>query len=160
MARARPIPGLAGDSTFGAAAAMVVAVRAAEVFERAEGVLDTGDIERVHAMRVATRRLRAVLEIFRPCFPAKRHAKVLRDVKQLANALGERRDPDVALAALASFRSQEPAGDGDGRGLGRLEAELRGDQAAGNEELADVLRLIEASDLRGRLEELVARVKS
>ena len=33
------------------------------------GVLDVGDIERVHDMRVATRRLRAALEIFGPCFP-------------------------------------------------------------------------------------------
>ena len=32
-------------------------------------VLDVSDIERVHDMRVATRRLRAALEVFRPCFP-------------------------------------------------------------------------------------------
>ena len=35
----------------------------------ADGVLDTEDIERVHDMRVASRRLRAVLEIFAACFP-------------------------------------------------------------------------------------------
>ena len=40
----------------------------------ADGVLDTSDIERVHDMRVATRRLRAVLEVYAPCFPRKRHA--------------------------------------------------------------------------------------
>ena len=47
----------------------------AELAEHAEGVLDTGDIERVHDMRVATRRLRAALEIFEPCFPAKPYAR-------------------------------------------------------------------------------------
>ena len=52
-----------------------VAVRAQELFEHADGVLDTADIERVHDMRVATRRLRAVLEIFAPCFPRKEHAR-------------------------------------------------------------------------------------
>ena len=51
------------------AAAKVVAVRAQELVDHADNVLDTTDIERVHDMRVATRRLRAVLEIFAPCFP-------------------------------------------------------------------------------------------
>ena len=45
-----------------------------ELFEQAEGVLDTSDIERVHDMRVATRRLRAVLEIFAPASRARRCA--------------------------------------------------------------------------------------
>ena len=43
-------------------------MRADELFGHSEGVLDTSDIERVHDMRVASRRLRAVLEIFEPCF--------------------------------------------------------------------------------------------
>ena len=47
------------------------------------------------------RRLRAVLEIFAPCFRNKRvPGGVLRDVKRLADALGERRDPDVHIDAL------------------------------------------------------------
>ncbi len=52
---------------------MAVDVRAEEVFEHAEGVLDMTDIERVHDMRVATRRLRAVMEIFEPAFPKQQH---------------------------------------------------------------------------------------
>ena len=54
------------------AGARIVRVRARELFEHAEGVLDTRDIERVHDMRVASRRLRAVLEIFAPVLPAER----------------------------------------------------------------------------------------
>src|SRR4051794_23895765 len=53
---------------FAAAAARIVRVRADELRAAADGVLDTDDIERVHDMRVATRRLRAVLEIFAPCW--------------------------------------------------------------------------------------------
>ena len=41
-----------------------------EVADHSRDVLDVADIERVHDMRVATRRLRAALEIFEPCFPA------------------------------------------------------------------------------------------
>jgi CHAD domain-containing protein len=51
------------------AAARVVRLRAQELFAHEQGVLDITDIERVHDMRVASRRLRAVLEIFEPCFP-------------------------------------------------------------------------------------------
>ena len=61
-------------------------------------------------MRVASRRLRAVLEIYEPCFPRKALHDVLADVKALADALGERRDPDVHLAAArgAAARRRRP----------------------------------------------------
>src|SRR3954468_12842529 len=100
MAKAAEIE-LQPDMTFAEAAAKTVAVRSGEVFEHADGVLDTSDIERVHAMRVATRRLRAVLEIFATCFPADRHRTALHEVKALADALGARRDPDVQLEGIA-----------------------------------------------------------
>ena len=71
MAKAKAIPDLTSDVPYAEAAAKIVTVRGEELAEHAQGVLDTGDIERVHDMRVATRRLRAALEIFEPCFPAK-----------------------------------------------------------------------------------------
>ena len=144
MAKAREIP-LDGDEPFAAAAARVVAVRTEEVFEHLDGVLETADIERVHAARVATRRLRAVLEIFESCFERIAYKDVLRDVKRLADALGERRDPDVHLEAFAGRDDVEP-----------LLAHLRARQAAGNEHLAAELRRVEETDLAGRLRELVA----
>ena len=103
MAKARDIPGLHAELSYREAAASTVAVRTQELFDHAEGVLDTSDIERVHDMRVATRRLRAVLEIYEPCFSRKALRDVLADVKALADALGERRDPDVHLAQLEEF---------------------------------------------------------
>jgi len=103
MAKAREIPHLAEAQSFREAAALAVQVRAEEVFEHAAGVLDMGDIERVHDMRVATRRLRAVMEIFEPAFPRKQHRAVLRDVKALADSLGERRDRDVAIDAMTKI---------------------------------------------------------
>ncbi len=103
MAKARDIPGLDGAMTYGDAAARTVEVRAQEIFDHEDGVLDIDEIERVHAMRVATRRLRAVLEIYEPCFPRKALRPVLAEVKELADALGARRDPDVELLALEQF---------------------------------------------------------
>ena len=84
-------------------------VRTEELFGHSDGVLDTSDIERVHDMRVATRRLRAVLEIFEPCFPKGDFKTALRDVKDLADALGERRDPDVHIEDMEAFEGQVQA---------------------------------------------------
>src|SRR3954454_11048931 len=141
MAKAREIPELSTGLTFREAAAVAVETRATEVFEHADGVLDTHEIERVHDMRVATRRLRAAMEIFEPCFPKKEFKRTLREVKDLADALGERRDPDVHVAELK--RISDALTREDARGISSLEAELRGLQHAGNETLARKLREIE-----------------
>jgi CHAD domain-containing protein len=148
MAKAADIP-LHPDMTFAQAAALTVGMRAQEVWEHSENVLDVTDIEGVHAMRVATRRLRAVLEIFHSSFPARRHKAVLREVKALADALGERRDPDVQLAGLQGAE-----------GVDAFIARLRSEQAAGNEALSAALRHAEAIDLRGQLKALVAEASA
>ena len=157
MARAEPIPGLSAELPYREAAARAVEVRAAEVFAHREGVLDMSDIERVHAMRVATRRLRAAMEIFAPCFPKKQYRPALREVKALADALGERRDRDVRIAALeriehALTRDEEP-------GLESLLAELREGQAAANVALADALEEIDDGRLEQRLQALAASAR-
>ena len=158
MAKAREIPELSTGLTFREAAAVAVETRAAELFEHADGVLDTQEIERVHDMRVATRRLRAAMEIFEPCFPKKEFKRTLRDVKKLADVLGERRDPDVhieELQRIAKSLTRE-----DVRGIRSLEAELRTQQQAGNEALAAELYEIEEKGLRQRLEALVTAART
>ena len=151
MAKAAEIE-VAPDEPYARAAAQIVRVRAAELFDHAEGVLDTEDIERVHDMRVASRRLRAVLEVFAPCFPRGPYRSVLRDVKRLADALGERRDPDVHLAAMEKLAATLP--DSLRPGVELLADRQRARQAAGNELLAPELEDLERTDLRGRLEAL------
>ena len=154
MAKARDIPGLQADLSYREAAARTVSVRTQELFEYAEGVLDTSDIERVHDMRVASRRLRAVLEIYEPCFPRRALRDVLNDVKALADALGERRDPDVHLAQLEEFATavKEP----DRPGVEVFAERVRAEQGAGNQVLSAALARIQETDLRGRLGALAA----
>jgi CHAD domain-containing protein len=154
MASARDIPDLDGREPFGTAGARVVSIRALEVWEHSEGVLDTTDIERVHDMRVATRRLRAMLEIFAPCFASQAHSEVLRDVKHLADALGARRDPDVQIDLLEKYAERAAAA--DQRGVESLIEHFRERQAAANTDLAEALAEVERCDLRARLRGLVA----
>lgn len=153
MARAREIQGFDCEEPFAQAAARVVEVRAAEVFEHSHGVLDVADIERVHDMRVATRRLRAALEVFEACFPRKRHRKALNRVKSLADALGERRDRDVALEFLERFAAEAP--EADRAAVDRLVEELREEQQRANDELADFVTVERLNKLRRRLRRLV-----
>src|SRR6188472_1902441 len=149
MAKAREIPRLNADQSYREAAASTISVRVQELFDHAEGVLDTSEIERVHDMRVATRRLRAVLEIYEPCFPRKALRDVLADVKALADALGERRDPDVHLAQLEEFAAAVK--EADRPGIEVFAERVRAEQGAGNKALAALLAEIQERDLRGRL---------
>lgn len=147
------MPGFDCNEPFARAAARVVEVRAAEVFEQSHEVLDLDDIERVHDMRVATRRLRAAMEVFEPCFSAKRWRRALKRVKALADALGERRDRDVAIEFLEGFAAEAPKGDQEG--LAALVAELRAEQRHANDQLAPLVAPERLEKLRRRLDRLV-----
>lgn len=152
MARAREVPGFDCGEEFAAAAARIVRVRTAEVFAHSKGVLDLDDVEPLHDMRVATRRLRAALEICAPCFPPKRHRKALKRVKRLADALGERRDRDVEVELLTGFEETAPAADREALAA-RIET-VRGEQRQANEALAPRLKKKRLRKLRKRLEKL------
>jgi CHAD domain-containing protein len=154
MAKARDIPGLHAAMPFAEAAAATVAVRAEELFEQSENVLDTQDIERVHDMRVSSRRLRAVLEIYAVCFAPEQFKPLLKEVKALADALGERRDPDVLLHRLAAVEGELPRT--DARGIEAFAAPVHEEQRRGNELLAQALAEAERTELRGRLAALAA----
>lgn len=145
MAGARKVK-LDCEAQFSAAAAKAVRVRSQEVFAHSDGVLDLEQVEHVHDMRVATRRLRAALEIFEPCFPAKRHRKALKRVKKLADALGERRDADVEIELLQRL--------GERVALAELIAETRARQRRANSELASFVEPKRLQKLRRRLKRL------
>ncbi len=158
MAKAREIPELAAELPLRDAAALAVGTRTDEVWEHEHRVMDTGDIEGVHDMRVATRRLRAAMEIFAPCFPKKRHRKALREVKDLADLLGARRDPDVMIDRVRAMgagliREDRP-------GIESLCDELRADQEEANRRLSEGLAKVRDDRLPEQLRLLAAEVRT
>lgn len=158
MAKPKPIEGLTPELSYGETAARAIETRGGELLDHATGVLDTHDIERVHDMRVASRRLRAALEVFEPCFPRKAHRRALRDLKALADGLGERRDRDVAIVALEKFRDKMPA---PGRpGIDGLVSEMQAEQEEANQDLAPLVggdSLVSLADQLGVLVESARR---
>jgi len=158
MAKARPIQGLEAEEPYAAAGAKIVAVRAREVADHSRDVLDLADIERVHDMRVATRRLRAALEIFESCFPAGMYADTLAEVKAIADALGERRDRDVTIEALERFAGGISSPDRPG--VTGLIEEISAEQADANAELEAFVSSQRLAALSERLSELVMEAEA
>jgi putative phosphoesterase len=68
-----------------------------------EGVQKSNDIEYIHKMRVASRRIRAALPLFVNCFPKKSYKKWLKEIKGVTGILGSARDTDVQIAFVNKY---------------------------------------------------------
>jgi hypothetical protein len=66
------------------------------------------DVEGVHQMRVASRRLRAGLPIFSSCFKLAQYDRWRQGIKGVTKALGEARDIDVQVEYLQSLLTRAP----------------------------------------------------
>src|SRR5690606_28341920 len=87
-----------------------------EAFTREiEGVRAGEDTDYLHRMRVASRRLRAALPLFSPCFPPKRCDRWMRETRRDTRALGAARDADVQVAALKKYRKKVQKTENDSR---------------------------------------------
>ena len=102
LARAeRPVPvkarpaGVRRDATPGAAARQVIAAGLAQLQANEEGLLEASDPEFVHQARIALRRLRAALRIFRDTIGPERARAWREELGEIARALGLARDWDV-----------------------------------------------------------------
>ena len=87
----------------------IALTRFQETFSYEAGTLKGTDPEALHDMRVAARRLRAALRIFRVCFSKKKFKKHDARLKSLIRSLGVVREHDVFLASLREYkRTLEP----------------------------------------------------
>lgn len=73
------------------------------------GVRAGDDIEPLHRMRVASRRLRAGLRTFRICISGKYYRRIYSETRAITRALGEARDADVQIAFLKKARKKASA---------------------------------------------------
>jgi len=68
------------------------------------GVIDSSDIECIHRMRVASRRLRAAQSVFDPILFRRRIGEWETAVKKVTRSLGAARDLDIQIEMLRRFR--------------------------------------------------------
>lgn len=88
---------LAKDTTVEDALAHVVQHCLSHLRENEACVLESEDPEGVHQLRVALRRLRSALRIFRPVLPAEHHRWLNTESRYLAGRMADLRDLDVFL---------------------------------------------------------------
>jgi CHAD domain-containing protein len=68
-----------------------------------EGVREAEDIEFIHRMRVASRRIRSCLPLFEECFPSRKYKEWRKEIRNITRALREARDSDVQIAFLKTY---------------------------------------------------------
>jgi CHAD domain-containing protein len=109
MAKAKRIKGINCKSVASAGIKLVLLTRFEELCSFQTMALDWTDPEGVHSMRVASRRLRSALRDFMPYLRKRPLAHVLKQLRSIADALGEVRDQDVAIESLEAMVSKAPA---------------------------------------------------
>lgn len=72
--------------------------------EHEQGTLEGSDIEALHDMRVASRRVQAVFKMFRQVFPKKKFKAEYNELRMLIRSLGEVRDYDVFIDKLQKLK--------------------------------------------------------
>src|SRR4026208_1389793 len=108
MAKAKKIRGLKCNAPASQGIQLVFSTRFNEMIEWRKTALDWSDPEGVHSMRVASRRLRSTMRDFLPYVPKRSFTSVIKQLKSLADALGDVRDQDVAIQALEEIAQKAP----------------------------------------------------
>ena len=132
MARARKVEGLDAQTAFRAGIGRIIEQRFDEMMAYQAGTLLGRDPEALHDMRVASRRLRAAMDVAADCFP-KRYAYYHNTVKELTDQLGGVRDCDVMREALVAYRDTRP--EEERTAVNRLLRDLRGERDARRTEM-------------------------
>jgi CHAD domain-containing protein len=136
-------------------AAGVIASRLEHMLSEAGGVLQGEDVEPVHQMRVWSRRTRAALDVFEPCFAGRRFKALRRKVKLLTRALGAARDLDVMIGALSKQASSLPVT--ERAGIDAFIDDLRARRRSAQEEVEQTILNLEQADLRRKFTEMLVR---
>jgi len=101
-------PGLKADDSLGEAGRKVLRMHLARMLHFEAGTRSGEDIEDLHKMRVATRRMRAAWRVFDGAYRPKVQRRYVKELRSIARALGEVRDIDVLLEDLDAYISKLP----------------------------------------------------
>lgn len=115
-----------GEVRYRTAMRDLIGERFGAVWKAVPRAIDESDVNGVHDVRVASRRLRAAMDVAVGCFPASWYAPLHETAKEITSALGEVRDREVILEFLAAEHAAAPAGEqvGIDRLVARVSAEL------------------------------------
>jgi CHAD domain-containing protein len=140
---------LDANTVFREAARQLVDKPMIEIVRCLDGARAGDDVEAIHDLRVATRRLRAVLSVLEPAFAGKSLNRFEKAISDLTDHLGEARDTDVFI----EFLNEQIAGIDDGNAYEKLGVEafrdsLKQKRAEQQLELEKALAHIDEETLR------------
>ena len=140
----------ASDRSFRETMSALIAERWRSVWAAVPAALEGTDIEGVHDVRVASRRLRSAMDVAAPAFPGKWYRPLHRTAKAITDALGEVRDRDVLLEALLADRSAAPLPEHPG--IDRLIDRVERERSSARAEMERYLRQLFDGPLRSEVE--------
>ena len=151
-------PAIGCDNATRLLAAESMLKRLTALAREVEGVRKAEDIECVHRMRVASRRVRTALELFGDCFPQRRVKSWSRSIRRITRCLGVARDTDVQIEFVADFlrRLAEPKAR---PGLARLLLRLRQERRRFQADVGKALDRLEASGVIEEMTEYLLQVR-
>ena len=104
MAKPWKIPYLNPREKLGVCLERILRTRCREIFSYEQETIKGTNIEALHDMRVATRRLQSAMKVFRNCFPQKQITYHYKRVRWLLRLLGQVRDHDVFIDTLDNYK--------------------------------------------------------
>jgi CHAD domain-containing protein len=96
------------EDQFCAAMRKLIAARFETLWKTMPAAIAGDDIEGVHDVRVASRRLRAAMDVAVECFPSEWYRPLHTNAKEITRSLGAVRDLDVQIEALSFQRLNSP----------------------------------------------------
>ena len=139
-----------GGPTYRDEMRQLIAGRFEAVWRAAPRAIDGTDPEGVHDVRVASRRLRAAMDVADGCFPERWYRPLHRVAKAITSSLGEVRDREVLLEFLTAERAAAPASDGPG--IERLIERVEREHSAARRSMRAFLEGLEQQGVRAESE--------
>lgn len=142
-----PVERAGSEPTFRDAMRDVIGERWEQVWKAAPVALEGSDPEGVHDVRVASRRLRAAMDVAADAFPNDWYRPLHKLAKKITRELGEVRDRDVLIEALQKER--DAAKPEEWPGIDLVIERVDAERLAARHEMEAFLRTLETSDAIG-----------
>lgn len=99
---------IAPQASFAQAARTSLRQQLEELLRNLPGTRAGDNVEALHDMRVASRRLRSALSVFAASYPARQFGPLEKQVAKITDALGAVRDADVLIEFIQTQRQTAP----------------------------------------------------
>lgn len=141
---------LSPDATYRDAMRDLIAARFGAVWKAVPVALEGTDPEGVHDVRVASRRLRAAMDVAVGCFPGSWYKPLHDAAKEITTALGDVRDRDVLLEYLVKERDEMSSN--ERAGIERLIARIERERDSARANMLTFLAELESRNIAGEAE--------